>query len=221
MTYTGNRFSRREMTEQGDRLRAAIDQAGLTMPEAAERFGWSYNTLKSNANGNMSFSYKKAMVYAGRLKVRPEWLYAGTPPMREPTKAERRETIEVPVVAWVQAGQLADISAIHDLPDLEYVTTDGLGPGDWFATNVKGDSMDRVSPEGSRVFVNAADRTLVPGRFYLFCYRGETTYKRYYDDPIARLEPYSTNPANRPIYLTKDEDWLVVGRVRRSVIDLG
>lgn len=208
------------MSEQGDRLGKALHDAGIKMPEAAERWGWSYNTLKSNVNGNMPFSFKKARVYAGRLRVRPEWLYDGTPPMREPTKAERRTAIDVPIFGWVEAGKLSDATAIHDLPDLELVTTDGLGPGEWFATDVKGDSMDRVSPEGSRIFVNAADRLLVSGRFYLFSLRGETTFKRYYDEPVKRLEPYSTNPANRTIYPAKDTDWLVVGRVLRSVIDL-
>lgn len=209
------------MTEQGDRLRAAIADTGMSMPELARRYGWSYDTLKSNANGNMPFSPKKAMVYAGRLKVRWEWLYAGTLPKHDLAKSERREAVEVPIVGWVQAGALADATAFNDLRDLDYVTTDGLGPGDWFATDVRGDSMDRVSPEGSRVFVNASDRTLVAGRYYLFSLRGETTYKRYYDDPVQRLEPFSTNPENRAIFLTKDHGWAVVGRVYRSVIDLG
>jgi SOS-response transcriptional repressor LexA len=220
MTHTQSQHTARAMSEQGERLSAAIAETGMTMVQIAERFAWSYNTLKSNVNGNMPFSFKKAMVYAARLKVRAEWLYAGTPPMREPTKAERRSAIEVPVIGWVQAGELADASAIHDIPDLERVTTDGLGPGEWFATDVRGDSMDRVSPEGSRIFVNGADRRLVGGGYYLFSLRGETTYKRFYDDPIPRLEPYSTNPSNRPIYLKNDKDWLVVGRVYRSVIDL-
>jgi SOS-response transcriptional repressor LexA len=208
------------MGEQGDRLKLALDRAGLKMPEAAERFGWSYNTLKSNVSGAMPFSYKKALVYAGRLKVRPDWLYAGTLPMTEPTKAERRAAREVPVIGWVQAGQLTDVTAIQDISDADTVTTDGLGPGEWFATDVVGDSMDRVSPEGSRIFVNASDRHPVAGRFYLFSLRGETTYKRFYDDPVTRLEPFSTNPVNRPIFPAKDSDWLVIGRVFRSVIDL-
>lgn len=209
------------MSEQGDRLKQAIAETGQSMAEVCERFGWSYNTVKSNANGNATFSFKKAMVYAGRLKVRAEWLYAGTLPMRDPPKAQRRTAIEVPIIGWVQAGALADATAIHDLPDLESVMMDGLGIGEWFATNVHGDSMDRVSPEGSRIFINAADRDLISGGFYLFSLRGETTYKRYYDDPVTRLEPYSTNPANRPIYPTSDRDWTVVGRVYRSLIDLG
>lgn len=221
MTYTEPDFTSQVMTEQGERLKQAIDETGLSMTEVAERFGWSYNTLKSNANGNMPFSFKKAMVYAARLKVRAEWLYQGIPPMREPSKADRNKLTDVPIIGWVQAGELADANSIHELPDIEYVTTEGLNGGEWFATNVRGDSMDRISPEGSRIFVNASDRNLVDGRYYLFSLRGETTFKRYYETPVRRLEPFSTNPINKTIFLTKDEDWVVIGRVVRSVIDLG
>ena len=220
MTHTRTNSSLSNMSDQGDRLKKALDDSGLSMREASDRWAWSYNTLKSNANGTMPFSYKKALVYGGRLKVRAEWLFAGTGSMREPTKAERRSLTEVPVIAWVQAGSLVDRSAIDDLGELERVTMEGLGAGDWFATDVRGDSMDRVSPEGSRIFVNSEDRTLISGRYYLFSLRGEATYKRFYDEPVRRLEPYSTNPANKTIFLTNDPDWVVIGRVHRSVIDL-
>lgn len=208
------------MSEPSERLTQAIKASGISMREMAERWGWSYNTLKSNANGSMPFSFNKAMVYGARLKVRAEWLYGGVLPMREPSKADRRARTEVPVIGWVQAGTLRDASAIQELDELERVTMDGLPPGEWFATDVRGDSMDRVSPEGSRVFVNAADRLLVAGGYFLFSLRGETTYKRYYDEPVRRLEPYSTNPANRSIFLGTEQGWDVIGRVYRSVIDL-
>jgi len=207
------------MTEQADRLKELITETGVTMRELSDRWGWSYDTLKSNANGSMPFSYKKALVYATRFGVRAEWLYSGAGPKREAPKAERRSVQDVPVIGWVQAGQFTDISA-QDLGELETVTADGLGAGKWFATDVHGDSMDRVSPEGSRIFVNSSDKKLVRGGYYIFSMRGETTYKRYYDDPVERLEPYSTNPVNRAIFPTRAHPWVVVGRVYRSVIDL-
>lgn len=220
MTHTRGRISPRDMSEQSDRLALAIREAKIAKKEMAERWGWSYNTLKSNANGSMSFSFPKAQVYASRLKVRAEWLYAGTPPMREPPPAARRPPIDVPIIGWVQAGQLADIGAIDELDEVERLSMGGLPQGRWFATDVHGDSMDRVSPEGSRIIVNADDQHLLAGRYYLFSLRGEATYKRYYDAPVKRLEPYSTNPANRTIFLAEDPDWSVIGRVHRSLIDL-
>lgn len=220
MTYTLHRLSFGAMSEQSERLKLALKETKISMKEMCRRWGWSYDTLKSNANGNMSFSFSKAQVYAGRLKVRAEWLYAGTGPMREPPPAAKRAAIEVPVIGWVQAGQLSDVGVFQDLADTEHVSMGGLPAGTWFATDVHGDSMDRVSPEGSRIIVNADDRRLVAGRYYLFSLRGEATYKRYYDKPVKRLEPYSTNPANRTIFLAEDPDWSVIGRVHRSLIDL-
>ena len=209
------------MSEPHERLTQANEASGLSMKQMAERWGWSYNTLKSNANGNMPFSFKKAMVYAGRLKVRAEWLYSGTGEMRDVPKPLPRPAIEVPVIGWVQAGGTSDIGQVLETPDLERVVADGLPAGEWFATDVRGDSMDRVAPEGARIFVNARDKQPVPGGFYLFSLRGETTFKRYYDDPVPRLEPYSWNPLNRPIFLGGDSGWEVVGRVYRSILDIG
>ncbi len=66
------------MSDRADRLRQARLAAGFEGPsEAAERFGWSKNTYKSNENGNATYSFKKAKEYAAAFKVRAEWLYDG------------------------------------------------------------------------------------------------------------------------------------------------
>jgi SOS-response transcriptional repressor LexA len=65
--------------DQGERLRRARIDAGFAGPsEAAQRFGWSPNTYKSNENGNATFSFKKATTYAKAFGVEPQWLYDGT-----------------------------------------------------------------------------------------------------------------------------------------------
>lgn len=129
---------------------------------------------------------------------------------------------EVPVLSWVSAGRLSEVSDIAALPrNLETISVSDLPGGEYFATVVRGDSMDRISPEGSKIIVNASDRDPRPGRYYLFSLRGEATYKRYENDPVVRLEPYSTNPLNKIIYPKADKDWMVIGRVVRSYIDLG
>jgi hypothetical protein len=59
-----------------------------------------------------------------------------------------------------------------------------LPPGEYFATEIVGDSVDRVAPEGARIIVNAADRTPRDGNFYIFSHRGEPTVKRYRSKPV-------------------------------------
>lgn len=129
-------------------------------------------------------------------------------------------TQSIPILAWVSAGSLADAHP----SDLDMVherrIVAGLPPGDYFETEVRGDSMDRISPEGSRVIVNIRERVPRPGKAYIFSLRGETTFKFFQREPVPRLEPHSTNPANKTIFLDRDPSWSVVGRVVRSYIDL-
>lgn len=204
------------MSEQSDRLSDAMRSAGVKVADAVDRWGWNKNTLKSNVSGNTPFSFRRAMIYGARLRVRAEWLYEGAGPMREPSA--RRAAIEVPIISWVSAGQLAEVGQLSAVDELERITVNGLPTADYFALDVVGDSMDRVSPDGSRIIVRNDQSRALPGGFYIFSVHGETSFKRYYDDPVVRFEPHSTNPANRPIY--PREDWTVVGQVVRSFIDL-
>ncbi len=212
------------MSERSDRLMQAFRESaayksGLTSTRAvSERYGWSADSFKSNLNGHAPFGFPKAKRYADAFGVRPEWLYDGRGPIREPSRPIR-SPVEIPVVAWVSAGKVADIGDVEQLGEEERITVGGLPPGDYFATDVKGDSMDRVSPEGSRIIVNAADKSPRSGGFYLFSLRGEPTFKRYQGSPVKRLEPFSTNPANQTIFLD-DKGWTVIGKVVRSIIDL-
>ncbi len=209
------------MSERSDRLWRAWKDSRLTQSEAVERHGFNRNTLKSNLNGTISFSFAMAKRYARAFKVRAEWLYDGADPMREPPRPRPRPPIEVPVLSWVSAGRVSDIGSVEDVAEAEKVLVSDLPPGDYFETTVKGDSMDRLSPHGSRIIVNIGDRDLRSGRCYVFAHRGETTYKRYEREPVARLEPFSHNPTHKMIFLVdEDSDWNIVGRVVRSTIDL-
>lgn len=128
--------------------------------------------------------------------------------------------MKVPVLSWVSAGQMDDVGSLDVASADEHVAISDLPDGEYFATDVRGDSMDRISPEGSRIIVNVRDKRLVSGKAYIFSVRGETTYKIYQQDPVQRLEPFSTNPANKIIFLDKRGTWSVVGRVVRSFINL-
>lgn len=126
--------------------------------------------------------------------------------------------VTVPLVSWVSAGRMSESEAqpradtFLSMPDLE--------PGDYIALKVQGDSMNRISPDGSVIVVNRRDQRLVSGQPYVFAIRGEATFKLWRPGPPPRLEPYSTNPANEPIFPDKRRKLFVVGRVRRTLLDL-
>ena len=90
--------------------------------------------------------------------------------------------------------------------------------GDWVALKVVGDSMDRISPPDSIIYVDRKDKVLVPNACYVISNGdGEATYKRFRPNPM-RFEPVSTNPAHEPIYPTREP--LIVGRVKKSTLEM-
>lgn len=211
------------MSERSDRLRrawteSAFPQKGYSILGTAKAAGWNPNSFKSNMNGNSPFSFDQAKEYARRLNVRAEWLYDGAGPMREPPRVAR-SPIEVPILGWASAGQLAEIGDVEALGEEGRLVVGNLPGGEYFATTVVGDSMNLVAPDGAKIIVNAADRSPRDGQFYLCSLRGETTFKRYRSKPVRRLEPVSTNPMHETIFLS-DKGWSVVGRVVRCVVDL-
>jgi len=133
------------------------------------------------------------------------------------TLAGESTAVLIPVISTVAAGQLADPET-QITGDFPTITLSGLEPGDYFATEVEGTSMNRISPPGSTIIVNRRETELIRGRRYIFSRRGKTTYKKYETNP-ARLEPETTDPeANPTIFPRSDDEWIVIGRVRVTLL---
>jgi SOS-response transcriptional repressor LexA len=129
--------------------------------------------------------------------------------------------IQVPLIDWVSAGKLAEPRSQIPVEDVPLLAFADLGTGDYFALKVQGTSMDRVSPEGSVIVVNRADKTPVNGAFFVFWSRSEgTTYKRWHGGDPPYLAPYSWDASHQPIFVKKKRDLEIVGRVKRTLLDL-
>jgi SOS-response transcriptional repressor LexA len=132
---------------------------------------------------------------------------------------EAGETMAVPVISFVSAGNLRDQPGVTKADIERWIQVADLPAGNWVALTVQGDSMDRIAPEGSTILVNRADDRLVDGRFYVFSLRsGPATFKRYRRLPAEMLQPFSTNFDHMAIPVA-DEDLYVFGRVRRVITD--
>jgi SOS-response transcriptional repressor LexA len=138
---------------------------------------------------------------------------------RRPKSASYNRFAIVPIVSWVSAGALANTAGMSQVDQIGEIAVADLGEGEFFALKVSGNSMDRISPESSIIIINRTQRMLQPGKPYVFAYKGETTYKLWRDKP-PRLAPFSTDPANEPHFIEKRQGLYVLGRVRRSIINL-
>lgn len=127
---------------------------------------------------------------------------------------------KVPLISWVSAGRLSDEDGVSNVDIDKYVIAVDLPKGDWWAMRVKGNSMDRIAPDGSVIFLNRKDKLLREDQFYVFALgTGPATFKRYRGDRgRVRLQPYSSEPDHETI--PAPPDLRVIGRVRRVVTDL-
>lgn len=195
------------------RIESRLNELGLSASAASLKAGLSRYAISNIQKNPKSKPRGHTLEQLARaLEVSPDYILTG----REDAFGTK-ERRKVPILTWVSAGRMAreegqqDIIGDTDAADLD-------PRGQWIALRVEGDSMDRISPPGSLIFVNLADRRLVTNACYIITNGdGEATYKRFRANP-ARFEPVSTNPAHEPIF--PDGDPVVLGRVRRSIIDM-
>ena len=206
----------------GSRIERRRTELGLSQEEVARRVrrlgGEIHQTgidkIEKRDTKRPRFLKEIAVV----LGVNEDWLLSGKEPMeRTDAAASPLPPARVPILTWVSAGSMARDDGQQDI--IGETEGGGLDPrGNWIALRVEGDSMDRISPPGSLIFVNLNDKRLVTNACYIIANDGgEASCKRFRNNP-PRFEPVSTNPTHEPIF--PDNDPVVIGRVRRSVIEM-
>jgi SOS-response transcriptional repressor LexA len=210
-----------ENNQLRQRIKARLADLKIGATEAATAVrGLERNFIRDFLEGKKnSFSTGKQAMVAEALRWSVDELI-GAPPKRTDRAAPKIAL--VPLLDTVTAGKLASPSSQIPVEEVPLLAFADLGRGEFFALRVEGDSMDRISPEGSTIVVNRLDKTLIGGRSYVFAERGQTTFKRWQPGQpgfTPYLEPYSTNEAHKPIFFKK-RDLEVIGRVKRTVLDL-
>ncbi|MCW2112495.1 XRE family transcriptional regulator [Bradyrhizobium elkanii] len=192
----------------------------VTQAELANVLGVTPQAVSGWERGESTPEADKLTTIANFLGVPVGWLLGGEAVNIAPTPNDRL-TAFVRLLDTVPASKLSAPMTPAALDQFPLLIMNDLGRGEYIALTVQGDSMDRLSPQGSIIAVNKADQILVSGKPYVFCHRGKVAYRLWRSDPF-RLQPHSTNPAHEPIYL-KDKaeaEQIVVGRVKRTMLDL-
>lgn len=221
MIYTmTNRLEQYERAKRAERLREARQAANIGgYRKLSQRFGWNENTYKAHEQGKSGFGVSDARKYAKAFKVSFNWLYLGT---GAPSDADDDKfapsLIDVPRVSWVSAGQLKDQDGVTDFSDFPTEPAIDLPEGEWICLEVEGNSMNKISPPESLIFVNLRDKRLVSNACYVVCDEaGAVTYKRYRPNENPAFQPASYDDVPPP---ELKGAITVMGRVRRSIINM-
>lgn len=190
-----------------DRLRAAREAAGFeTAKAAADAMGIPTATYTQHENGIRGLPAGKAKLYAQALETTPEWLLYGRGPVETaageggPAPLTRR----IPVRGAVQAGAWAEIGVEEAPVDWTYFEVKEYQRAELFALDVRGPSMNKVFPDGSRVICALPHEAGVRDGDYVAVRRSrgglcETTLKQLVveKDGEFALYPRSTDPAHQ------------------------
>lgn len=188
-------------------VRDALAHAGMSQAEMARRLT---DRLRREVDRSI---VNKMTISRG---VEADELFAIADITGFPAPNDQSPGINIPLFAGISAGALARDSAADEALGTIHVCD--LPQGDWIALKVQGDSMDRISPPDSVIFVDRSDKRLVPNGLYVIDDgEGNATYKRYRPGPPPRFEPVSVNPSLEPIFFENEPT--IVGRVKRSQID--
>lgn len=208
----------KDILERIDKRLAAV---GLAESKAAKLAGLSDSAIRNMRRAvrdgkNQGASIKTIEAIAPILNTSSAWLLEGTG--SEEGIFIPSSIIDVPLISWVSAGELThQDSAIH-IDEYPTIPAINLPDGEWIALRVSGASMNKISPPDSIILVNRADKRLVTNGCYVIADEaGQATYKRYRpnDDPPFQPASYDDIPAP-----TLEGAITIVGRVRRSIIDM-
>jgi SOS-response transcriptional repressor LexA len=207
------------INELRQRVERRLRELNKGAVEAAQSVpGLERNYIRDLIEGKKrSFSQTKAPLVAQALL----WNLAELQGQLGNHDAAAATLASIPLLDKIAAGKLRSSTSQIPIEDVPLLAFADLGRGEFFALTVEGDSMDRISPDGSVIVVNQADRTLISGKPYVISRRGEATFKLWRSDP-PRFAPYSTNPAHEPVFVKSkaEAEKMVVGRVKRTVLDL-
>jgi len=208
-----------EREARAERLKQARIAANLGgYRKLANRFGWNENTYKSHEQAKSGFGLVDARKYAKAFGVSVQWLFMGTGSPDDKDDILPPSTTDVPFISWVSAGELSTQDGISDLTEFPTIAALDLPDGEWIALRVEGDSMNKISPPGSIIFANLRDRRLLHNACYIVQdEEGAATYKRYRTDMDPPFQPASYKKIKAPDFHSVAT---VIGRVRRSVIDM-
>lgn len=187
-----------------NRLKILRNKASLTQEAAAKNLGVAKQTWVKWEGGSNAFKpvwYERA---AKVLNCHPTEFFA-----------EIVETVSVPIISWVQAGEFTDFDTLT-IDDGQKTIASTYIKNSTFALNVVGNSMDRIAPQGSVIIVDYEDKDLIDGKYYIIRNGNGASFKRYRAEPM-RFEPHSTQDHD---IIFPHDGLFIVGRVVQVMTEI-
>lgn len=134
------------------KLRSLREQSQLNQTEFAEKFGLSSVRYNQYETGKRNPDYETLKKFANFFEVSVDYLLGNSDIKKtDNINSESKKSIKIPVLGSVATG--IPIEAVEDIIDYEEISNDMALTGEFFALQIKGESMEPKFSNGDVVIV--------------------------------------------------------------------
>ncbi len=176
----------------GDVIRRRRRECGISQTELAKIMGVGQSTVAMWENGKNKPSFNSLEMLAGILGTTADELMGNSAPQGR----------RIPVLGRVQAG--CPITAVEDIIGYENISPELSRNGEYFALEIRGDSMEPRMREGDTVIVRRQSEVENGEIAIVLVGSEEATCKKFYrlSDGISLV---SINPQYAPMFYSAEE----------------
>lgn len=135
-----------------DLIKKRREQLGMSYSDLSQKTGFSTSVLHRYENGDTKkIPIDRIKIIAKALNLDPYSLYDFDQATDELGKSVNSKITKIPVLGTVRAG--IPMEAVENIIDYEEISEDMARQGEFFALQIKGDSMEPKISEGDVVIV--------------------------------------------------------------------
>lgn len=184
------------------RLRELRKNRRLSQSEFARQFGVAQNTVSNWENGNRLLDTDTANKIADFFGVSVDYLLGREPTPEGAPAPSRPGSKWIPVLGRVAAG--TPIEAVEDILDYEEIDAKTAASGEYFALQIKGQSMEPRIKDGDVVIIRKQNDCNSGDIAVVLVNGDEATVKRIKKRPEG-IMLIPSNPAYEPMFYPNED----------------
>ena len=194
-------------------LRYYMEKSNKSRKDLCDDLGFVYTTFRDWYNGLKYPRIDKIEMLANYFNIQKSDLIEE----KSVDSLHHIKGVKIPVLGYVRAG--IPISAVEEILDYEEISEEMSSQGDFFALQIKGDSMEPRMREGDVVIIKQQP-TVENGDIAVVLVNGDdATVKKFYRSNSG-IKLISINPAYDPFFFSPDEVNTLPVKVIGKVVEL-
>lgn len=197
-----------------NRIAQLRKQKGLNQQQLGRAMGAAQNTISNWENGKRDPDHETCIRLADFFNVTLDYLLGNSDFIAESASAK---SILIPVLGKVQAG--IPIEAVEEILDYEEISSELARTGEFFALQIRGNSMEPKFSEGDVVIVRKQDDADTGDIVVVLVNGDDATVKKLKKMPDG-IMLIPNNPAFEPLYYSAKEINELPVRIIGKVVEL-